>query len=201
MSLLPLCEWLAGTGGSIALHESLYMYPIVESVHVWTLVVFVGLAVLLDLRLLGVALRSVPVTELVERLGPWVAAGFVVMILTGSALFYAVPVRTYQSVWFRSKMVFLVLAGVNAWVFHSGVYRSVASWNLDGAIPRHARIAGAISLVLWAGVVLAGRFIAYSWFDCDRQPQPALVNTLAGCVVESDAAGRDDSRHRQALGR
>ena len=68
MSLLPFCEWLAGTNGSIALHESLYVYPIVESVHVWTLVVFVGLGVILDLRLLGLALRSVPVTELVERL-------------------------------------------------------------------------------------------------------------------------------------
>ena len=190
MSLLPFCEWLAGTNGSIALHESLYVYPIAESVHVWTLVVFVGLGVILDLRLLGVALRSVPVTELMERLGPWVVAGFVVMAASGSLLFYAVPVRTYQSVWFRSKMVFLVLAALNAWVFHSGVYRSVARWDLATTIPRRAKLAGAISLVLWAGVILSGRFIAYNWFDCDHQPQSALVNALAGCVVEPDTPPR-----------
>jgi len=190
MSLLPFCEWLAGTNGSIALHESLYVYPIVESVHVWTLVVFVGLGVILDLRLLGATLRSVPLTELVERLGPWVVAGFVVMVASGSMLFYAVPVRTYQSVWFRSKMVFLVLAGLNAWIFHSGVYRNVAGWDLATTIPRKARLAGVISLVLWAGVILSGRFIAYSWFDCDHQPQSALVNALAGCVVETDPPAR-----------
>ena len=49
---------------------------------------------------------------------------------------------------------------------------------------------GVISLVLWAGVILSGRFIAYSWFDCDHQPQSALVNAFAGCVVETDPPAR-----------
>jgi hypothetical protein len=186
MSLLPFCEWLASTAGSMALRESLYMYPVVESVHVWTLAVFIGLAVILDLRLLGLALRQVPVTEVVQRLTPWLVGGGAVMILSGSMLFYAIPVRTYQSVWFRSKMAFLVLAGLNAWLFHSGVYRSVTSWDLAAAIPGKAKLAGAISIVLWAGIILSGRFIAYNWLDCDRQPQPALVNVLAGCVVEPE---------------
>jgi hypothetical protein len=189
MSLLPLCEWLAGTAGSVALHESLYAYPLIESVHVWTLAVFVGLAAVLDLRLLGLALRQVPVTELVQRLGPWLVGGFAVMLVSGSLLFFAVPVRTYQSVWFRAKMAFLMLAGLNAWLFHSGVYRRVASWEVT-AIPRQARLAAAISLALWVGVILSGRFIAYNWLDCDRQPQPALVNALAGCVAAPEAAGR-----------
>jgi len=183
MSLLPLCEWLADTAGSIALHESLYAYPLVESVHVWTLAVFLGFAAVLDLRLLGLALRQVPVTDVARQLGPWLVGGFAVMLVSGALLFYAVPVRTYQSVWFRAKMAFLLLAGLNAWLFHSGVYRRVASWDLAAAIPRRARLAGAISLVLWASVVLSGRFIAYNWLDCDRQPQPAVVNALAGCVV------------------
>ena len=64
MSLLPFCQWLAETPGSIALHESLYMYPLVESAHVLTLCLFVGMAVMLDLRLLGVTLRSVPISEI-----------------------------------------------------------------------------------------------------------------------------------------
>jgi len=53
-----------------------------------------------------------------------------------------------------------------------------------------SQLAGVISLVLWAGVILSGRFIAYSWFDCDHQPQSALVNALAGCVVETDPPAR-----------
>src|SRR4029453_14752640 len=106
MSLLAFCEWLAATSGSIALHESLYMYPLVESVHVLTLCVFVGLAVILDLRLLGLAFTETRVSE-VARLLPWTVAGFVVMIVTGALLFHAIPVRTYQSVFFRAKVIFL----------------------------------------------------------------------------------------------
>ena len=190
MLLLPFCEWLASTAGSMALHESLYLYPLVESVHVWTLAVFVGLAAILDLRLLGLALRPVPVTELVQRLNPWLVGGGTVMIVSGSLLFYAVPVRTYQSVWFRAKIVFLILAGLNAWLFHSGVYRTVARWDLAAVIPRKARLAGAISIVLWASIILSGRFIAYNWLDCDRQPQPALVNVLAGCAGQTGTPAR-----------
>jgi len=188
MSLLPFCEWLASTSGSIALHESLYMYPLVESVHVWTLALFFGMVAVLDLRLMGVALREIPVSQLSERLLPWTLAGFVVMIVTGGLLFYAIPVRTYQSVWFRGKMLLMLAAGVNVLLFHTGVHRRLAEWDLSRVMPRKAWIAGLASLVLWSGIIVSGRFIAYNWFDCDRQPQPALVNFLAGCVVDAPAA-------------
>ena len=70
MSLLAFCEWLAATNGSIALHESLYMYPIVESIHVLALCLFVGLATIFDLRLLGLILRRVPVSQVMGRTLP-----------------------------------------------------------------------------------------------------------------------------------
>ena len=91
MSLLSFCEWLAATPGSIALHESRYLYLIVLTVHVMTLCVFVGMAVLLNLRLVGATLRRVPVSEVVGRLLPWTVAGFSVMIISGLLLFYAAP--------------------------------------------------------------------------------------------------------------
>jgi len=186
MSLLEFCRWLAETPWSIALHESLYMYSIVESVHVLTLTLFVGLAAMLDLRLLGLTMRRVPVNEAVERLMPWMKFGFIVMVITGLLLFYAIPVRTFQSVWFRAKLVFLLLAGVNVLVFHSGIYRSVAQWAKEAIPPKRARMAAIFSLLLWAGIVIAGRMIAYNWFDCDIQPQSAIVNWWAGCVANSD---------------
>ena len=180
MSLSHLCEWLASTRGSIALHESLYMYPLVESVHVLTLCLFVGLAATLDLRLLGLTLRRVPMSEVAARLLPFMACGFAVMIATGSLLFYAIPVRSFHNVFFRLKMIMLVLAGVNAWVFHGGVYRRVFDWDLDPIAPKSARIGGALSLLLWAMIIVSGRMIAYNWFDCDK-PQPAIIMWTAGC--------------------
>ena len=64
MSLLPFCQWLAETPGSIALRESLYMYPLVESAHVLTLCLFLGMTIMFDLRLLGVTLTGVPMAEI-----------------------------------------------------------------------------------------------------------------------------------------
>ncbi len=140
---------------------------------------------MLDLRLAGLALRRVPASEVVGRLEKCMLPGFAVMVVTGLLLFYAIPVRSFQNVFFRAKIVFLVLAGINVWVLHSGVYRSIAAWSLDAIPPKRARIAGLLSLVLWAGIVIAGRMIAYNWFDCDLQPQPAIINWWAGCTTKS----------------
>jgi hypothetical protein len=160
------------------------MYPVIESVHVLTLCVFVGMSVMLDLRLLGLALTRVPVTDVTRRLMPWMFGGFVVMVLTGVLLVYAIPVRSYQSIWFRVKLIMLVLAGLNAWTFHRGVYRNVREWDLAPSAPTRARLAGVVSLVLWASIIVAGRMIAYNWFDCDK-PQPPFIVWAAGCTTNS----------------
>jgi len=183
VTLLPFCEWLAGTSGSTALRESILIYPLIESTHVLTLCLFLGTAVILDLRLLGLTMVRVPMSEMARRLGPWVIAGFVVMVTTGMLLFYALPVRSYQSIFFRIKVAALVLAGLNAFVYHATIERRLTEWDREPVPPRAARRAGARSLVLWAIVVFAGRMIAYNWFDCDKQPQPPIVNALAGCVA------------------
>ncbi len=183
MSLLEFVTWLAETPGSIALRESFYMYTIVESIHVWALALFVGFTVLFDLRLLGWALRHVPVSTTARRLLPWMIAGFVVMVVSGVLLLYAIPVRTYHSIFFRLKLLLMVAAGLNAGIFHVTVFRTVAEWDAGVATPRRARLAGAASLLLWTCIIFSGRMIAYNWFDCDRQPQPEIVNWAAGCVV------------------
>jgi hypothetical protein len=185
MSLLGLFDWLATTSGSIALHESLYAYRIVSTVHVVTLSLFVGTAAMLDLRLMGATMRRIPVSEVARRLRPWTAAGFVLMIVSGALLFYANPSPRYQNIFFRAKMTMLVLAGVNAWVFHRSAYRRVAEWDLDPVPPRPARLAGGLAIVLWAAMIMSGRMIAYDWFDCRRQPQPAIGNLLEGCVTDA----------------
>src|SRR5262245_36203884 len=111
MSLLAFCQWLEKTTWSIALHASLWVYTIVVAVHVLTLCLFLGTAVMLDLRLLGVTMRRVPATEVFRRLLPWTAAGFVLMVISGALLFYAIPVRTYLNIFFRVKVLMLLSAG------------------------------------------------------------------------------------------
>ena len=165
MSLLGFCQWLGSTPGSIALHESIWAYPIVESVHVLTLCLFLGFTLMLDLRLLGVTMVRTPASEVVARLLPWTVAGFAVMVVTGGLLFYAIPVKTYLNIFFRIKVAFLVLAGVNVAAFQATISRSMERWDMDPVPPFRARLAAGVSLVLWAGIVIAGRMIAYNWFD------------------------------------
>ena len=183
-SLLGFFSRMADSSWSTGLHESRYAYDLIESIHVWALCLFFGLAVMFDLRLLGWTMRSVPVSEVARRLLPWTAVGFVIMVISGALLFSAIPLRSYQNIFFRTKMIMLVLAGVNVWIFHSGVYRRVTTWDLDRIPPKAARVAGALSLALWICIVLSGRMIAYNWFDCDRQPQPAIINYLTSCVPD-----------------
>ena len=184
MSLLRFCQWLETTRGSIVLHESLWGYPTVATVHVMALSLSVGMIAVLDFRLLGVAMQRVRVSEITDRLLPWIAAGFVVMVLSGSLLFYSDPVRYYPNIFLRFKIVMLIASGVNALVFHRSIYRAIPHWDLNPVAPRRARVAGMLSLLFLAVIILAGRMIAYydEWFDCDRQPHSAIVNFVAGCA-------------------
>jgi hypothetical protein len=181
MSPLTFFEWLADTSWSVELHESQYAYSIVESVHVWAMSVFFGLVVMFDLRLLNWTFRKVPVSEFNRRVLPWTITAFVIMVISGTLLFYAIPLRSFQNIFFRTKMLLLLLAGLNVWFFHARVYPAVANWDTEAPPPRTARVAGALSLVLWICIVVSGRMIAYNWFDCDRQPQTALINFLTSC--------------------
>ena len=177
-------QWLGETPWSIALHESLYVWPLVESTHVLTLAIFAGTAVMLDLRLLGLAMTHVPASEFTRRLLPWTRRGFAVMVITGLLLFYATPLTYYHSLFFRIKVALLILAAANIWYFHARTHEGIAAWDLTERTPRAARVAAIVSLVAWGGVIVAGRLVAYNWFECDLQPQPAIVNRLAGCVLE-----------------
>lgn len=132
-----------------------------------TLTVFVGTALMIDLRLLGVIMPRVPASEVISRLLPWTAAGLAVMIASGALLFYAAPLLRYENVFFRLKMTTLLLALANAWLFHRTLYRRVAKWDLDPVPPRGVRAAAAVSLALWAVIITAGRMMAYQdyWFN------------------------------------
>lgn len=166
MSLFRFFEWLGNTSWSIAFHESRYVFLLVLMIHVLTLSVFVGTAFMIDLRLLGKTMTAVPVSQVMRRLMPWTEAGFLVMIVTGALLFYAAPVARYENIFFRIKMAALAMAVLNMWLFRRNVYRRVAEWDRDPVPPRRVRMSGALSLLLLALIITAGRMMAYQdyWF-------------------------------------
>ena len=186
--LLALAHWLDTHAWSTALHESYYMYSWIETTHVLTIMVFLGMLFIIDLRMLGLAFTSVPASRIAARLDKPMMIGFAIMIATGFTLYYAIPVRTTQSIWFRIKVVLLIAAGVNAWLFRRRMQASVGTWDTDPKPPRLIRIGAGMSLLLWSGVVMTGRAIAYDWFDCHKE-NPLFVYWAAGCVDELAALG------------
>jgi hypothetical protein len=181
--LLDLARWFDAQAWSIALHESQYLYPWLESTHVLTLMVFLGMLAIIDLRMLGLAFTEVPASRVAERLDTPMLIGFAVMVVTGFILYYAIPVRTTQSIWFRIKVVLLVAAGINAWLFRNRMRAARGTWDADRVPPRRMRVGAGLSLALWAGVVICGRTIAYDWYDCHKELSPTMY-WLAGCVDE-----------------
>ena len=165
MFLLELCERLQATRLSTSIRESTWAFPIIESVHVLAICTFVGFVWMMDLRLVGATMRSTMVSDIIDRLQGWIQAGFLLMVISGVLVFLNDPVRYYNNVFFRIKFAMMLLAGVNALAFHSTVYREIVCWDTAAMPPRRARLAGAASLTLWALVIVAGRMIAYNWFD------------------------------------
>ena len=133
---------------------------------------------MLDLRLLGLAMKRVPASEVIGRLVPWAKAGFVIMAITGLLLFYAIPVRTYQSIFFRAKVAMLILAGLNVWLFHSRVERRVADWGCVAVSTVRGPCCGHLLTH-----PLGGHRRRRPDDCCDIQPQPDFINWAAGCVV------------------
>ena len=177
--LLSLCRQIENSSGSIALHESLYLYSLIETTHVLAIGLFVGLLFMLDFRLLGWSFSSLPITDMCKKVLPYSLLGFVVMIITGALLFYAIPVRTYQSIFFRIKITLFIIAGINALIFHVRARKG----NYAGDISTATRLAAGISLLTWSGVIVAGRMIAYNWFDCEKLTPHNILFGLSGCDV------------------
>jgi len=182
--MLDFVVWLSETEWSIALHESLYLYPWIESTHVLSICLFFGTLLFVDLRLTGRVFNSLSISEMNNKVLPLTIFGFLVMSLTGLLLFYAIPVRNYQNIFFRIKMLLIVIAGVNAFFFHRRMSKGAKIWDKDSSIPSSMKNSAITSLVLWSSVIITGRMIAYNWFDCDRQPQPRWINELTSCEVD-----------------
>ncbi len=162
MSLLvEYSQALYDTEFSTALRESLYVFPVVEGVHLLALAFSVGLLALLDLRLIGKFLRDEPASEILYQLRPWILGGFAVTFISGALLFAATSVDVLASPVFPIKVIFIFLAGINALWFEFSHGRHAHAWAQLRELPSSVRFAGWASLILWFGVVVTGRLIPY----------------------------------------
>jgi hypothetical protein len=153
--------WLHDTAFGTFIRESTWGEPVLETIHVLTLTVFLGFVILLDLRLLDLALRRTLVSTVFRQFNPWLFGSFGVMIVTGLSLFAGDPVLFYGTIFFKLKMIMLLAAALNVVVFSFTVGRTLTQWDALPAAPRSAKITAMISLILWISVVACGRGIAY----------------------------------------
>ena len=161
MPIIPILEWIETTELSMAIREGMLYYPIIGGIHLLGIALFGGMLVATDLRLLGWAMPNRTVTDVVDSFRDWKRFGFVVIAITGLLLTWCEPLKLYRSPAFWVKVALLILVGVHARFFRDDVYRNTAQLDSAAAMPGRARLAAALSLALWTGLVLSGRLIAF----------------------------------------
>jgi hypothetical protein len=152
--------WLETTAVATAMRQWLWLYPIVEIVHILGFAVLVGAAVMFDLRLLGLS-RRLPVADMAHHLLPWARAGLVFVVPSGLLMFSAHATEMAENPAFRLQLILIAAAGLNAGVFHRWSFKSVMAWNRETEAPVAAKIAAVLSIALWTGVIACGRLLAY----------------------------------------
>jgi uncharacterized membrane protein SirB2 len=158
MSLLPFFEWCEDTAIGHAIRESLWLFPVIESFHLLALALIGGAVLIVDLRLLGFAMRRQKIAQLARDTQPWLAGGLVVMIVSGILLFTSEAMKCYYSEAFWTKMTFLF----PAILFTFTVRRKVAAADETRLRPLWGKLVALVSLTMWSVVGAAGRWIGFS---------------------------------------
>ena len=158
MSLLPFFEWCEGTAAGDAIRSSLWLFPVIESVHLVALALIGGAVLVLDLRLLGLTLKRQPVARVARDAQPWLIASLLVMLPTGILLFLSESKKCYYSDAFWVKMAALALAIL----FTFTVRRKVAACDETRLRGLWFKLVALVSLALWFTVGAAGRWIGFS---------------------------------------
>ena len=152
MSFLAFCQWIETTSLSVAIREGALYYPILGAFHLAAIAWFGGMLLLGDLTILGIGLRRASGAEILEQFRRWKWVGFAIVMISGALLWWAEPVVCYKSASFSIKMVLLLLVGLN----------SVFLRNYKDLTARRGGRAGAwVSMLLWLGVIFAGRGTAF----------------------------------------
>jgi hypothetical protein len=155
--LLPIFKWFDTSAVGLWIRDSRWIFPAIEAVHIVALALLFGAILMLNLRLMGVTLTNKPMSQLARDLSPWVSCSLLIILGTGIMLFSSEAMKSYASVPFQVKMVFLSAA----MIFHFGVFSRVAKTDFASVHKIWSKLAAVVSILLWLGVGVAGRGIGF----------------------------------------
>jgi len=159
--LLSFVQWLQATAFFTALRGSSYVYPVIMSLHMAGIAFFGGMVLLTDMRLLGWAMRKYSIADVVTGFRVPKRVGILLVATCGILMFGSKAEEYYYNAFFRTKLILLALACVHALVFSASVYDRAAEMDRAPKIPGNAKLAAALSLLIWASIACVGRGIGY----------------------------------------
>lgn len=159
--LIHFCIWLQNTSVGTAVRVSPWLFPTIESFHIVGIAFLVGSVARLDARLIGLSSRG-SVSSVAKAAMPWAWTGFVLAVATGSLLFSSEAEGLYSNRAFRLKILMLLLLGLNSAIYEVVTRRKRLDWEAGSSTPAGAKVTGIVSFLLWIGVIVAGRWIAYA---------------------------------------
>jgi uncharacterized membrane protein len=162
--LTEFCSWLEGTALATWIAGSAWAFPTIESIHVVAITLVVGSIAVADLRLLGLAWRSRRVTDVLHDVLPMTWIAFAVALTCGSLLFISQASKYFDNSAFQLKMLLMLLAGANMLAFELITLRSVSTWDRNVPVPLAGKLAGAVSLACWLGILVLGRQIGWTMY-------------------------------------
>jgi hypothetical protein len=162
MDIAALLKWLEASGLATRIRESLFLFPLIESTHVFGLALVFGTIGIIDLRLLGIASRQRSFQRMASDILKWTWAAFALTVVTGTLMFITNAPVYYHNSFFRTKMLLLALTGVNMLVFELTAGRTIRSWDQAPSVPGTGKAVAALSLAMWIGIIFMGRLVGFT---------------------------------------
>lgn len=176
LDFTPYLKWLEATGVATRIREGLYLFPVLESIHVLALALVFGTIAVVDLRLLGLASVQRSFTKIGSDILKWTWIAFSVSVVTGALMFMTNAEGYYHNFYFRTKTVLLILAGINMMAFELTAGRTVRRWDNAPSAPMAGKAAAAVSIVLWVGIIFMGRMVGFTTTGKAVVAKPAPTN-------------------------
>jgi hypothetical protein len=190
MDIVAFLKSLEASGLATGIRDSLWLFPLIESTHVIGLALVFGTIVIIDLRLLGIASTQRSFKRMASDILKWTWAAFALTALTGTLMFITNTLVYYHNFFFRTKMLLLVLSGINMLIFELTAGRTIHNWDKAPSAPSAGKAVAAVSLVMWIGIIIMGRLIGFTTTRAAvLAPPPAGVNFddfLQGTPDKSD---------------
>jgi len=149
-------------GLATRIRDSSYIFPLIESTHVFGLAMVFGTIAIIDLRLLGFASSRRSFKRMASDTLKWTWVAFVITAATGALMFTTNASVYYHNFFFRTKMLMLVLAGINMVAFELTAGRSIHRWDNAPAAPLAGKTTAVLSLVIWTSIIFLGREIGFT---------------------------------------